>query len=548
MTVHPLSFQHLTENPADEWIEVGEGLAAAEEHAHVAAECCEDAAEFGGDESGADHRHPSGTIFQGEKISGCQRQFATGHRQRPWSAAGGDENMPTFESPPARGNGMGIDKSAPLVDNLHAMRIQPLSVVAVEAGNVVFPGDSKGIEIVLNRYRLETVSGGITHCRGGSGRVPGKLFRYTAAVDAGASESVGLNQGDPGAVGGGVIGSGYTTAAAADNNKIKLCGLHGRIVPGFLLVGCRCEPVQLTIFVVWVSGMRTLAKLLAPVDLGRTVARALAEDIGSGDLTAALVPVNARARAHIIAREAGVVAGIPWAQATFRQVDPEIRLRWCRSDGDALSQNSIFCILEGSARAILTAERTALNFLQLLSGTATLARRYAAAVAGTGARVIDTRKTLPGLRAAQKYAVAAGGCGNHRMGLYDAILIKENHIAAAGGIGAALARAAKAGVPVEVEVENLQELVQALDAGAARILLDNFAPEGLAQAVAVTAGRAKLEASGNISLVNVREIAQTGVDYISVGDLTKNVRALDLSLRFEAEVGRKGDQGDSCLD
>ncbi len=281
-----------------------------------------------------------------------------------------------------------------------------------------------------------------------------------------------------------------------------------------------------------------MAKHFPPVDPDRTVARALAEDIGSGDLSAALVPAHTRAKGHIIAREPGVVAGIPWAQAAFHQVDPGISLGWCRSDGDALSKNDILCVLEGPARAILTAERTALNFLQLLCGTATLARRYAMAVAGSTAQVIDTRKTLPGLRAAQKYAVAVGGCGNHRMGLYDAILIKENHIATAGGIGAALARVAGVGVPVEVEVENLGELAQALAAGAARILLDNFTPELLSRAVAITAGRAELEASGNVSLGNVREIAQTGVDYISVGDLTKNVRALDLSLRLEVEPGR----------
>ncbi|MGH8272956.1 MAG: carboxylating nicotinate-nucleotide diphosphorylase [Gammaproteobacteria bacterium] len=271
-----------------------------------------------------------------------------------------------------------------------------------------------------------------------------------------------------------------------------------------------------------------------PVDLVETVARALAEDVSAGDLTAALIPKNEVAAAHIIAREPGVLAGTPWAEEVFRQVEPRVRVTWRRHDGDALAPDDVLCELAGPARGTLTAERTALNFLQTLSGTATEARRYAEAVAGTNATVIDTRKTLPGLRSAQKYAVAIGGCGNHRMGLYDFILIKENHISAAGGVAAALAaaNARNAGVPIEIEVETLGQLEEALAADAERILLDNFDLADLREAVHVTAGRAKLEASGNVEFERLREIAETGVDFISVGALTKHVRALDLSLRF----------------
>lgn len=271
-----------------------------------------------------------------------------------------------------------------------------------------------------------------------------------------------------------------------------------------------------------------------PENLRDVVARALAEDAGPGDLTAALIPAPARAAARIIAREAGVLAGAPWAEEVFRQIDPGIRVQWNARDGAVLAPDTVVCTLAGPARGILTAERTALNFLQTLSGTATAAHRYAEAVKGTGASVVDTRKTLPGLRSAQKYAVAVGGCRNHRMGLYDFILIKENHIAAAGGVSAALAAAREqnAGVPIEIEVENLAQLEEALGAGARRILLDNFDLASLREAVRVTAGRAKLEASGNVDLGQLRAIADTGVDYISVGALTKHVRALDLSLRF----------------
>ncbi|MDN5865236.1 MAG: carboxylating nicotinate-nucleotide diphosphorylase [Gammaproteobacteria bacterium] len=271
-----------------------------------------------------------------------------------------------------------------------------------------------------------------------------------------------------------------------------------------------------------------------PDDVGETVARALAEDVGTGDLTAALIGAAGTAHAHIIAREPGILAGTPWGNETFRRVDSGIKASWRKSDGDPLAADDILCDINGPARGILSAERTALNFLQTLSGTATEARRYADAVRGTGATVIDTRKTLPGLRRAQKYAVAVGGCGNHRMGLYDFILIKENHIAAAGSIEAALAaaRAQRAVVPIEIEVETLGELEEALAAGAERILLDNFDPTGLREAVRITAGRAKLEASGNVEFDAVRAIAETGVDFISTGALTKHVRALDLSLRF----------------
>ncbi|MGH8128838.1 MAG: carboxylating nicotinate-nucleotide diphosphorylase [Gammaproteobacteria bacterium] len=271
-----------------------------------------------------------------------------------------------------------------------------------------------------------------------------------------------------------------------------------------------------------------------PADLAETVARALVEDVGSGDLTAALIPAGDSAQARIIAREPGVLCGTAWAEEVFRQVEPRIRIDWQVSDGDAVTNGTTLCALVGPSRGILTAERTALNFLQTLSGTATRARSYAEAVQGTSATVIDTRKTLPGLRSAQKYAVVVGGCGNHRMGLHDFILIKENHIAAAGGVTAALTAVHEqnAGVPVEIEVETLEQLHEALEAGAKRVLLDNFDLDGLRKAVYVTAGRAKLEASGNVDFDGLRRIAKTGVDYISVGALTKHVHALDLSLRF----------------
>ena len=272
-----------------------------------------------------------------------------------------------------------------------------------------------------------------------------------------------------------------------------------------------------------------------PSDIASTVQRALAEDIGDGDLTAALVPEDARARGRVISREDAVLCGAAWFEEAFRQVDDRIAIHWEARDGDAVKRDQLLCRLEGPARGLLTGERTALNFLQTLSGTATAARRYAEAVKGTGATVLDTRKTLPGLRSAQKYAVACGGANNHRMGLYDGILVKENHIMAAGGITAAV-RAARAGgakVPVEVEVEDMQQLHEALDAGADILLLDNFDLAGMREAVRAAAGRAKLEASGGIDLTQIRAVAETGVDYVSIGALTKHVRAVDLSLRFE---------------
>ena len=263
-------------------------------------------------------------------------------------------------------------------------------------------------------------------------------------------------------------------------------------------------------------------------------ARALEEDVGGGDLTAALIPDASHGRATLLCRENAVLCGIPWFEAALYRLDPQAALRWLVPEGTPTHANQIICELEGNARALLSGERTALNFLQLLSGVATETRRYVDAVAGASARIYDTRKTLPGLRGAQKYAVTVGGGMNHRMGLYDAVLIKENHIAAAGGIAHALAaaQALKPAVPVQIEVENLNQLQAALQAGAGLVLLDNFDLATLKAAVKITAGRAVLEASGNISLGNVREVAETGVDRISVGALTKHVRAVDFSLRF----------------
>ena len=266
----------------------------------------------------------------------------------------------------------------------------------------------------------------------------------------------------------------------------------------------------------------------------RNVAAALAEDVGSGDVSADLVDGEAHARARIVTRGPGVFCGRAWAEETCRQVDPAIRLDWRIDDGARIETGQVLADLEGPARSLLTVERTVLNFLQLLSGTATRTRRFVAAVVGTGAVILDTRKTVPGLRVAQKYAVRIGGGRNHRMGLYDAALIKENHIAAAGGIAAAVcqARGSHPGMPVEVEVENQRELAAAIAAGADRILLDNFAIDDLHAAVAATASRVRLEASGGITLDNVADVARTGVDYISVGELTKYVAPLDLSMRF----------------
>ncbi len=265
------------------------------------------------------------------------------------------------------------------------------------------------------------------------------------------------------------------------------------------------------------------------------VAHAFAEDIGTGDATAELLPVHARARAALTCREDAVIAGSAWFDACFRKLDPDVEITWQVADGERVAAGSVICQLEGQARALVSAERSALNFLQLLSATATSTARYVAAVAGTGVRLLDTRKTLPGLRLAQKYAVRCGGGENHRIGLYDAILIKENHIIAAGGIAAAIAAARRLHpeLLLEVEVENLDELKQALDAGVHRVMLDNFTPELMREAVALTAGRVPLEVSGNVGLDTITEYARTGVDYISIGALTKHIRAVDLSLRLE---------------
>lgn len=271
--------------------------------------------------------------------------------------------------------------------------------------------------------------------------------------------------------------------------------------------------------------------------LRETVARALAEDVGTGDVTAQLISPERQGLATVISREAAVVCGRPWFDETFRQIEGAIRVDWHVPEGALVTPNTILCTLQGPARGLLTGERTALNFLQTLSGTATTSRRYADAIAGLPVRILDTRKTLPGLRTAQKYAVRCGGCHNHRQGLYDAILIKENHIMAAGSIAAAVseARRLSPGLTVEVEVETLSQVREALDAGADILLLDNFDLEQMRAAARSVAGRAKLEVSGGVSLENLRDVAGTGVDFISVGALTKHVTAVDLSMRFAAE-------------
>jgi nicotinate-nucleotide pyrophosphorylase (carboxylating) len=283
----------------------------------------------------------------------------------------------------------------------------------------------------------------------------------------------------------------------------------------------------------------TTSRAMPPPDLEEQVSRALAEDVGSGDLTAALVPRERAGRATVITREPAVICGQPWFNAVFRQIDLSVRIHWEVEEGASVTPNQLLCRLDGSARSLLTGERTALNFLQTLSGTATTTRRYVDLIAGLPCRVLDTRKTVPGLRRAQKYAVRCGGGNNHRMGLYDGILVKENHIMAAGSIAAAVAaaRAQGAKVPVEVEVETLDELGQALDAGADMALLDEFSLADMRAAVALNRahprGPMKLEASGSITFETLRPIAETGVDFISVGSLTKHVRAVDLSMRFE---------------
>ena len=268
-----------------------------------------------------------------------------------------------------------------------------------------------------------------------------------------------------------------------------------------------------------------------------SVRTALIEDVGDGDLTAALIPAGRRARAEVISRQPAVLCGQAWVNEVFRRLDDSIRIQWRVTEGDTVEADQILCELHGPARAILTGERTALNFLQLLSGTATVTRQYVDIVSSTGVTLLDTRKTVPGLRLAQKYAVRCGGASNHRLGLFDAILIKENHIACAGGIepAVAMAREQRSGVLIEVEVETLPQAEQALGAGADRLLLDNFAPADLVRAVALrdrAAPGIALEASGGVTRTNLKAVADTGVDFISIGSLTKDLQAVDLSMRF----------------
>ena len=274
--------------------------------------------------------------------------------------------------------------------------------------------------------------------------------------------------------------------------------------------------------------------MLTQSDIAPLVALALKEDIGSGDITADLVGAHEQAFATVITREPGVLCGTQFVDAVFAAVDASLEVIWQKSDGDDLLASDTLLTVSGAARSILTAERAALNFLQMLSGTASYSAKLAALVEGTSTRLLDTRKTIPGFRNAQKYAVACGGCLNHRFGLYDAFLIKENHIAACGGIQEAVevARTKAPGKTVEVEVESLDELSQALDAGADRIMLDNFSLGDLRQAVTLNKGRAELEASGNVTEATLRGIADTGVDFISIGALTKVVMPLDLSMRL----------------
>src|SRR5450830_740345 len=289
-----------------------------------------------------------------------------------------------------------------------------------------------------------------------------------------------------------------------------------------------------------VSSTSNLQNPFAPFDAPLSAAfdanvnLAIAEDVGNGDHTGLLVPENDFVQARVIVRAPAVLCGAPWFEAVMARLDPRLRVDWQYAEGDLMAADSVVCTIEAPARALLTAERSALNFLQLLSAVATATRRYVDVVAGTRASILDTRKTLPGLRLAQKYAVRVGGGKNQRLALYDGILIKENHIAAAGGVSQALenARNLDAGVPVQIEVETLAQLREALDAGAVSVLLDNFSNDMLRDAVAVTNGRALLEASGGIHADTVRAIAETGVDRISIGSLTKDVRATDYSLRI----------------
>jgi len=275
-----------------------------------------------------------------------------------------------------------------------------------------------------------------------------------------------------------------------------------------------------------------LATLTAEIEAN--VRRALLEDVGTGDITAQLIPAERLAKATVISRDAAVIAGTAWVDSVFRQLDQLVAVHWQVADGERVKPNQALFHLEGPARSLLTGERSALNFLQMLSGVATRSQHYADMVADTQVKLLDTRKTLPGLRLAQKYAVTCGGCHNHRIGLFDAFLIKENHIAACGGIAEAITAAHKIapGKPVEVEVESLDELQQALDGGADIIMLDELSLDDMREAVRLTAGRAKLEASGGVTDTTLRSIAETGVDYISIGTLTKDVKAVDLSMRL----------------
>lgn len=269
-------------------------------------------------------------------------------------------------------------------------------------------------------------------------------------------------------------------------------------------------------------------------EIEANVRRALLEDVGTGDITAQLIPAERLAKATVISRDDAVIAGTAWVDSVFRQLDQRVAVHWQVGDGDRVKPNQPLFHLEGPARSLLTGERSALNFLQMLSGVATRSQYYADMVADTQVKLLDTRKTLPGLRLAQKYAVTCGGCHNHRIGLFDAFLIKENHIAACGGIAEAITAAHKIapGKPVEIEVESLDELKQALDGGANIIMLDELSLDDMRQAVQLTAGRAKLEASGGVTDATLRSIAETGVDYISIGTLTKDVKAVDLSMRL----------------
>lgn len=278
-----------------------------------------------------------------------------------------------------------------------------------------------------------------------------------------------------------------------------------------------------------------MSKPQLPADIPETVRRALQEDVGSGDITAELIPADAMATAEILCREQAVLCGVAWVNQVFTLLDPLISLRWNNADGDHIEAGQTILRLSGNARSLLTGERCALNFLQTLSATATISARLASLVAHTKVKLLDTRKTLPGLRRAQKYAVLQGGCFNHRLGLFDAFLIKENHISACGGISQAVAKArqSKPGTPVEVEVESIGQLQQALECGPDIILLDNFDLQQLRQAVAINANRAKLEASGGIDENSLVQVAETGVDFISIGALTKDVKAVDLSMLID---------------